>query len=263
MINYGKYNLAKHGLVRRNKAPHRLLFRRCLYSHRHNAARPPGVSAFHGRLTFVPILWKICKQSGKTGWRKMDESTLYCQQHFGNSNMIGIRTRDLRKVYTSAPPFGAGPSAFGSPAGRGKEKKKQPKPEIVALDGLSLDPAAGEVFGLLGPDGRTVKVHGGGRRHARAANRQGRWVCTGSRRGGGDIRWCGGGGAASQPQLLPHRWRDSALPRRVLRVQLGPRSAPGALMACWSGSSSATAPSKWCADSTSSMVAQFSPLRVP
>src|SRR5208283_3915520 len=67
--------------------------------------------------------------------------------------MIGIRTRDLRKVYTSAPPFGAGASAFGSPAGRGKDKKKQPKPEIVALDGLSLDIAASEVFGLLGPNG--------------------------------------------------------------------------------------------------------------
>ena len=65
--------------------------------------------------------------------------------------MIGIRTRDLRKIYTSAPPFAAG--GFGSPAGRGKDKKKQPKPEIVALDGLSLDIAAGEVFGLLGPNG--------------------------------------------------------------------------------------------------------------
>ncbi len=65
--------------------------------------------------------------------------------------MIGIRTRDLRKVYTSAPPFAAG--GFGTPPGRGKDKKKQPKPEIVALDGLSLDVSAGEVFGLLGPNG--------------------------------------------------------------------------------------------------------------
>ncbi len=66
--------------------------------------------------------------------------------------MIGIRTRDLRKVYTSAPPFAAGASGFGPPTMRGKQKKG-PKPEIVALDGLSLDIAAGEVFGLLGPNG--------------------------------------------------------------------------------------------------------------
>jgi len=68
--------------------------------------------------------------------------------------MVGIRTRDLRKVYTSAPPFavGGGPSAMGSPTGRARQKK-QPKPQIVALDGLSLDIAAGEVFGLLGPNG--------------------------------------------------------------------------------------------------------------
>jgi ABC-2 type transport system ATP-binding protein len=79
--------------------------------------------------------------------------------------MVGIRTRDLRKVYHSAPPLAAGggfgPPVRGGPA-RGKseggkpaggKKEKQPKPEIVALNGLSLDIHAGEVFGLLGPNG--------------------------------------------------------------------------------------------------------------
>src|ERR1700728_196231 len=64
--------------------------------------------------------------------------------------MVGIRTRDLHKVYSSAPPFGAG--GVGPPAARDK-RKKQPKPEIVALDGLTLDIAPGDVFGLLAPKG--------------------------------------------------------------------------------------------------------------
>jgi len=65
--------------------------------------------------------------------------------------MVGIRTENLRKVYNSAPPF-ASSGGFGSPATRGKGEKKA-KAEIIALDGLSLDVAAGEVFGLLGPNG--------------------------------------------------------------------------------------------------------------
>lgn len=59
---------------------------------------------------------------------------------------VGIRTLDLRKTFSTAPPAGAG----GRPGGK---KDKAPKPEIKALDGLTLEVRAGEIFGLLGPNG--------------------------------------------------------------------------------------------------------------
>jgi ABC-2 type transport system ATP-binding protein len=63
---------------------------------------------------------------------------------------VAVRTVDLRKIYTSAPPLGAAGGFMARADARGA---KHSKVQISALDGLSLDVQSGEIFGLLGPNG--------------------------------------------------------------------------------------------------------------
>jgi ABC-2 type transport system ATP-binding protein len=63
---------------------------------------------------------------------------------------VGVRTQDLRKVFSSAPPLGA---AGGLVVRADAKDAKQPRPQITALDGLTLEVNPGEIFCLLGPNG--------------------------------------------------------------------------------------------------------------
>jgi ABC-2 type transport system ATP-binding protein len=65
----------------------------------------------------------------------------------------GVRTSELRKVFTTPPPAATGGRGFGLGMTAPRDKRAKQKFEIVALDSLTLDIEPGEIFGLLGPNG--------------------------------------------------------------------------------------------------------------
>jgi ABC-2 type transport system ATP-binding protein len=75
---------------------------------------------------------------------------LYQEKEMG----VGIRIRDLRKIYSSPAPMAAHGAGFMvMRTGVKSKQEKRSRTEVLALDGISLDIEPGEVFGLLGPNG--------------------------------------------------------------------------------------------------------------
>ncbi len=159
---------------------------------------------------------------------------------------VGIRTQDLRKVYNSAPPLGA---AGGFIARADAKDSKQPKTQIAALDGLSLEVHPGEIFGLLGPNGagksttigilttRVRPTSGTGLdRRSRSLERSGRGQAPDRRRA-----------AAPESRFLSDRARDSASSTAPTSAS-PPKNATSAPTHCSKNSSSPIAPIRWCAD---------------
>ncbi|MFN2386746.1 MAG: ATP-binding cassette domain-containing protein [Thermoanaerobaculia bacterium] len=66
---------------------------------------------------------------------------------------LRVRTEDLRKVYSSAPPVAVGGRGPGLTIGFRAARRPAVKTQVLALDGLTLAVAPGEMFGLLGPNG--------------------------------------------------------------------------------------------------------------